>query len=268
MPLRIAIVAALGILGWLFVVRPVTRHLALADLYNRINEDRCCTDGLRRSPVACARALDQLARSAPSDQLERCPALREQGSRDPARRLCGFLASSEDRDSAAAELFLANTLAGAVAQPACHRLGRIAAVREALAHGCDAAMPVADALPANDPQRAAILRRCGRPADAWPRPEPITVPPFTSAVQRTDAASALAACERRITECAYANVRSLDACAVSMPPCKTTQWWAEAEVCCPQACIDAYAAARSAGKNQISALMDAYGGSGACARAQ
>jgi hypothetical protein len=87
-------------------------------------------------------------------------------------------------------------------------------------------------------------------------------------VQRSDPASALAACERRITECAYANLRSLDACAVSMPPCKTTQWWAEAEVCCPQACIDAYAAARSAGKNQITALMDAYGGSGACARAQ
>jgi hypothetical protein len=268
MPFRIALVLGVGFLSWLLVVRPVMRRLALADLYTRINEDRCCTDGLRRSPNACTRALEELARTAPPDQLEKCPALREQGSRDPVRRLCGYLASADDRDAAAAELFLANALAAAVAQPACHRLGRIAAVREALAHGCDAAMPVADALPPNDPQRAAILRRCGRAPDAWLRPDPIVVPPFTSAVQRSDAATALAACERRITECAYANLRSLDACAVSMPPCKTTQWWAESEVCCPQSCIDAYAAARSAGKNQVTALMETYDSSGACPRAQ
>ena len=267
MAVRIGIVAALGLLAWLFVVRPVTRRIALADLYNRINEDWCCTDGLRRSPNACARALEELTRTAPPEQLEKCAALRERGSRDPAQRLCGHLASADDRDSAAAEMLLANQLAAAVAQPGCNRMGKIAAVREALSHGCEAAMPVADALPLNDPQRAAILRRCGRAPDAWLPPDRIAVPPFAAPEQRTDAATALAACSRRITDCAYGNLRSLDACAVSVPACRTTQWWAEQEVCCPQSCIDAYAAARSSGKNQVSALMDTYGPSAVCARA-
>ena len=262
--MRIAMIAALALLGWVLVVRPVTRRWALADLYARVNEDRCCADGLRRSPNACARALDELARTAPPDQLEKCPALGEQGSRDPARRLCGYLASPEDRDAAAAELFLVNGLAAAVGQPGCHRLGRMAAIREALAHGCDAAIQVVDALPPNDPQRAAILHRCGHAPDAWLPPERIAVPPFTA--QRTNVATALAACSRRITECAYGNVRSLDACAVSVPPCMTTHWWAEAEVCCPPSCIDAYAAARSSGKNQVAAFMDTYGPNTVCVR--
>src|SRR5436305_4221726 len=73
MRLRIGIVFALGLLAWLFVVRPAARRVALADVYNRVNEDRCCTDGLRLSPNACGRALEELARTAPADQLEKCP---------------------------------------------------------------------------------------------------------------------------------------------------------------------------------------------------
>src|SRR5436309_1618102 len=64
MRLRIGIVFALGLLAWLFVVRPAARRVALADVYNRVNENRCCTDGLRRSPNACGRALEELARTA------------------------------------------------------------------------------------------------------------------------------------------------------------------------------------------------------------
>jgi len=128
---RIAVVLALGALAWLFLVRPATRGVALADLYNRVNEDRCCTDGLIRSPNACARALDELARRAPPEQLARCGALEERQSRDPARRLCGFLASPEDRKAAATELALANRLAEAAAQPGCHRMGAYAALRAA-----------------------------------------------------------------------------------------------------------------------------------------
>jgi len=261
---RIAVVLALGALAWLFLVRPATRSVALADLYNRVNEDRCCTDGLIRSPNACARALDELARRAPPEQLAKCGALEERQSRDPARRLCGFLASPEDRKAAATELALANRLAEAAAQPGCNRTGKMIAMREALEGGCDTALPVARALPANDPQRAAILRRCGQPADAWPRPDRIAVPPFEIAVQRTDAASALAACTRRISECAYGRLRSFDACAISMPACKTDRWWMEDDVCCPQPCMDAYAALRAAGKNEMSALMDAYRTDGTC----
>jgi hypothetical protein len=264
MGLRIAVLLALGVLAWLFLVRPATRGAALADLYNRLNEDRCCTDGLVRSPNACARALDELARRAPPEELAKCGALEERQSRDPARRLCGFLASPEDRKAAAAELALGNRLAQAAAQPGCNRMGKMIAMQEALAGGCGAALPVAEALPANDPQRAAILRRCGQPADAWPRPQRVQVPPLAIAVQRTDAASALSACTRRISECAYGKLRSFDACAVSMPACKTDRWWAEDDVCCPQRCMDAYAEARAAGKNEMSALMDAYRADGTC----
>src|SRR5437868_12534643 len=108
---RIAVVLGLGALAWLFIVRPSTRSVALADVYNRVNEDRCCTDGLVRSPNACARALDDLSRLAPGGQLAKCAALQERQSRDPARRLCGFLASQDDREAAAAELALGNRLA-------------------------------------------------------------------------------------------------------------------------------------------------------------
>ena len=258
----------LGLAAWLFLVRPATRSVALADVYNRVNEDRCCTDGLVRSPNACAKALDELSRTAPREQLEKCPALQERESRDPARRLCGFLASQEDREAAAAELALANRLGQAAAQPGCNRVGKMAALQEAMKGGCQAAMPVADALPANDPQRAAILRRCNRRADPWPRPERIQVPPLPVPMQRTDAASALAACTRRISECAYGKLRSYDACAISMPACKTDQWWSEDDVCCPQQCMDAYAAARARGRNEIAATMGTYRTDGSCSSAE
>jgi hypothetical protein len=267
MRLRIWIILALGFVAWLFLVRPATNKVALADLYDRVGEDRCCTDGLLRSPNACARALDELSRRAPAEQLAKCPALSERQSRDPARRLCGYLSSQQDREAAAAELMLANRLPQAVAEPGCHRMGKMAALREALASGCEAAMPVADALPANDQQRAAILRRCGQPADPWPRPARIVVPAFTIPLPRNDAASALSACARRISECAYGTLRSFDACAISMPPCKTDQWWTEEDVCCPQRCMDAYAAARAAGKNETSAMMATYR-TGTCPDAQ
>ncbi|MGZ6123861.1 MAG: hypothetical protein ACXWLR_02820, partial [Myxococcales bacterium] len=190
--------------------------------------------------------------------------LEERQSRDPARRLCGFLASQEDREAAAAELALANRLAQATAQPGCNRMGKMAALHEALKGGCDTAMPVADALPPNDPQRAAILRRCGQAADPWPRPQRILVPPLNVPVQRTDAASALSACTRRISECAYGKLRSFDACAISVPACKTDLWWTDDDVCCPQQCMDAYAAARAAGRNEMSALMAVYRTDGTC----
>ena len=199
---RIAVILALGALAWLFLVRPATRGVALADVYNRVNEDRCCTDGLVRSPNACARALDEPRGGRPPEQLAKCGALEEQKSRDPARRLCGFLASPEDRKAAATELALANRLAEAAAQPGCNRTGKMIAMREALEAGCEVALPVAQALPANDPQRGAILRRCGQAPDAWPRPQRIAAPPFPVPLERTDAASALAACTRRISDCA------------------------------------------------------------------
>ncbi len=265
---RIALVLILAFLAWLFVVRPATRGVALADVYNRVNEDRCCTDGLLRSPTACARALDELARRAPADQLARCAALAEWQSRDPAVRLCGFLAGAEDREAAARELALGSRLVQAAARPGCNRLGKIAAVREALKGGCDAALPLADALPANDAQRAAILKRCNRPADPWPRPAAIVVPGYAAQRPRTDVDSALAECEHRITECAYTPLRSLDACAISMPACRTGEFWTEAEVCCPQRCMDAYAAARSAGRNEMSALIEVYREGAACAQGQ
>ena len=261
---RIAVISALGLAAWFFAVRPAVRSLALADLYNRVNEDRCCTDGLVRSPNACARALEELERRAPREQLEKCAAFQERGSRDPARRLCGYLASQEDRQAAAAELALSGRLGSAAAQPGCSRMGKMAALHEALRGGCDTAMPVADALPANDPQRAAILRRCGKQSDAWPRPARILVPPLPGAVPRTGAATALQACTRRIFECQYGQVRTFDACALSVPACQTDRWWTEEDVCCPQPCMDAYAAARSAGKNQMTAMREAYRENGTC----
>lgn len=265
---RVVVVLVLAIAGWLFLVRPATRSVALADVYNRINEDRCCTDGLVRSPNACARALEELLRRAPSEQLEKCGALQERESRDPARRLCGYLASLEDRQAAAAELFLSGKLGLAAAQPGCNRMGKMAALQEAMKGGCEGAMPVADALPPNDPQRAAILRRCQKRADPWPRPERILVPPLPMPVARTDPTSALAACARRISECAYGNLRTFDACAVSVPPCTTDQWWTEDDVCCPQKCLDGYAAARAAGKNQMAAMRDTYRTDGTCGGAE
>jgi hypothetical protein len=261
---RIAVAFALGFAAWFFLIRPATRGVALADVNNRVNEDRCCTDGLKRSPNACARALEELERMAPREQLDNCAALLERGSRDPARRLCGYLASQEDREAAAAELASSGRLGQAAAQPGCNRMGKMAALHEALKGGCEKAMPVADALPANDPQRAAILRRCGKPADAWPRPATILVPPLHAPVPRTDAVSALEACTRRIYECPYGNLRTFDACAISIPACKTDPWWTDEEVCCPQACMNAYAAARAAGKNQITAMQDAYRADGTC----
>jgi hypothetical protein len=264
---RIVVVLMLAIGAWLFLVRPATTSVALADVYNRVNEDRCCTDGLVRSPNACARALEELSRRAPREQLDKCGALQERESRDPARRLCGYLASLEDRQAAAAELALSSKLGEAAAQPGCNRMGKMVALQEAMKGGCETAMPVAEVLPANDPQRAAILRRCGQRADPWPRPERIQVPPLSIPVQRTDAATALGACARRISECAYGK-RTFDACAVSVPPCKTDEWWTEDDVCCPQKCLDGYAAARAAGKNQMTAMMDTYRTDGTCGGAE
>jgi len=261
---RIAVISILGFAAWLLLVRPAVRGVALADVYNRVNEDRCCSDGLRRSPNACARALEELQRRAPKEELEKCAVLRERGSPDPAQRLCGHLASQEDREAAAAELALSGRLGLAAAQPGCNRMGKIAAVQEALKGGCESAMAVADALPANDAQRAAILRRCGKQADPWPRPQRILVPPLPAPVPRTDAASALAACTRRISECQYGQIRTFDACALSMPACRTDQWWTEEDVCCPQQCMDAYAVARAAGKNQMTALQEVYRTDGTC----
>jgi len=261
---RIAVVFVLGFAAWFFLARPASRGVALADAYNRVNEDRCCTDGLLRSPNACARALDELQRLAPKEQLERCAALQERGSRDPARRLCGYLASQEDREAAAAELAQSGKLGPAAALPGCHRMGKMAALHEALTGGCETAMPVADALPANDPQRSAILRRCGKPADGWPRPAMILVPPLHTPIPRTNAVSGLEACTRRIFECQYGNVRTFDACAVSIPACKTDPWWTDEVVCCPQQCIDGYVAARSAGKDQLSAMRAVYRDDGTC----
>ena len=79
-----------------------------------------------------------------------------------------------------------------------------------------------------------------------------------------DAISALDACTRRIHECQYGNLRTFDACAISIPACKMDAWWTDEEVCCPQQCIDAYVAARSVGMDQIAAMRYAYRRDGTC----
>ncbi|HYS08988.1 MAG TPA: hypothetical protein VEP66_09595 [Myxococcales bacterium] len=59
-------------------------------------------------------------------------------------------------------------------------------------------------------------------------------------------------------------MRTFDACAVSIPACKTDPWWTDEVVCCPQQCIDGYVAARSAGKDQLSAMRAVYRDDGTC----
>jgi hypothetical protein len=53
-----------------------------------------------------------------------------------------------------------------------------------------------------------------------------------------------------------------------MPACKTDQWWSEDDVCCPQQCMDAYAAARARGRNEIAATMGTYRTDGSCSSAE
>jgi len=234
--------------GWLFW-RPARR----ADLLRRINEDRCCFEGYARYPNLCTPALDDLERMP---EAQKCPALAERNSRDPALRLCGYLASTQDREAAAREL--GDKLPEAAARPACTRQGRMVAMRAALEAGCGIALALAQKLPGGDPQRAAILRRCNQPADVWQPPPKIVAPPYSYAGRRTDAVSGLDACEKRIFECQYGNLRSLDACAVSMPACKTGRFWEEQEVCCPEVCADRYVEARRAGKQHLEAMRFGY----------
>jgi len=91
-----------------------------------------------------------------------------------------------------------------------------------------------------------------------------TFSPLHTPIPRTNAVSGLEACTRRIFECQYGNVRTFDACAVSIPACKTDPWWTDEVVCCPQQCIDGYVAARSAGKDQLSAMRAVYRDDGTC----
>ena len=49
-----------------------------------------------------------------------------------------------------------------------------------------------------------------------------------------------------------------------MPACKTESWWTEDDVARPQRCMDAYARLRAAGKNEISAVTEAYRTDGSC----
>ncbi len=61
-----------------------------------------------------------------------------------------------------------------------------------------------------------------------------------------DALHALARCGVLVTHCVQPRARSLDACFASVRRCSTATPWTE-EPCCPGACIDAYAAQRTAG---------------------
>lgn len=80
----------------------------------------------------------------------------------------------------------------------------------------------------------------------------------------SDALTALGVCADLITYCVAPPDRSLDACVESVPTCATDRPWEEAQGCCPRACQQAYAEARTKGQKTVDAFEATFFGASSC----
>lgn len=70
--------------------------------------------------------------------------------------------------------------------------------------------------------------------------------------------TAVGACVRWVTACVQPEVRSLDDCARSAPPCLGERPWEEASACCPARCFGEYEGARRAGGEAVDVFRTTY----------
>jgi hypothetical protein len=73
-----------------------------------------------------------------------------------------------------------------------------------------------------------------------------------------DPLTAVGECVDQVTYCYSPGIRSLDECVRSVRTCATSTPWTEALGCCPKACQDGYAAARTAGTQSAAALDQVF----------
>lgn len=96
----------------------------------------------------------------------------------------------------------------------------------------------------------------GYPLDAEGRPILLSGATFNVvAVTTPDAMTARDACAALVSNCYSPGVRSMDACMMSAPTCLTTTPWNEATPCCAQACLDGYAALRTAKVDPLNSYL-------------
>lgn len=75
---------------------------------------------------------------------------------------------------------------------------------------------------------------------------------------RRDPVTVLGDCTALITYCYAPPARTLDACIVSVPVCRTSRPWEEPGICCPAACRDAYENLRRMGRPPDDAFDEVY----------
>lgn len=116
----------------------------------------------------------------------------------------------------------------------------------ALLSACPDDPPTVGRLVEYEPPPPPDLSRLGVPTDPEGRPVLISGPGLALAydAEARDPVTALASCTRWVMGCLDPQSRSLDDCFYSAPRCATPEPWKESAECCPQACFDAYAAAR------------------------
>ena len=79
-------------------------------------------------------------------------------------------------------------------------------------------------------------------------------------ITKRDAISSLGACAHWIVSCVDPKERSLDQCVAAAPTCESDQPWENEEhtFCCPAACADNYATARTNSQSAIEAFTMTY----------
>lgn len=113
--------------------------------------------------------------------------------------------------------------------------------------GCPDDPPTVGQLVQYEPPPPPDLSPLGLPTDPEGRPVLISGPGLALSydAEARNPITALAGCTRWVMGCLDAASRSLDDCFYSAPRCASLEPWNEGGACCPQACFDAYAVART-----------------------